>query len=365
MDVRQVHVTGFRNIGHLDLALPAEGAVFLGMNGQGKTNLLEAIYYPVLFRSLRNAKDTELIRHGEGAFRVRLDLTDASGPRTMEAAFQAAGRRKRVAVDGAETTRLVEAVGVWLAVAFLPTDVGLVSGGASERRQYLDRALALSDPRYLRNLRQYRAAVDQRNAALRKGDTSTASAFDPLVARYGAPVVTARLDWIGRAGPAWRDACAALGEPMPVGMAYRGRAALADPEAWPAALSETRNRDQATGSTSIGPHRDDLTLTLGDAPLRVTGSTGQQRTAAIALKLVEWDTLAAANPSPPALLLDDVFAELDRSRQDRLAERLLGATRCQTFVTAPRPDELPAALHLPVFDVQAGTVIRRTAPRAA
>lgn len=365
MQVRQVHVTGFRNIAHLDLALPPEGAVFLGLNGQGKTNLLEAIYYPVLFRSLRNARDTELVRHGEGGFRIRLDLDDATGPRTIEAAFQSAGRRKRVAVDGAETPRLVEAVGTWLAVAFLPTDVGLVSGGAGERRLYLDRALALSDPRYLRSLRQYRAAVDQRNAALRKGDLATAAAFDPLVARFGAPVIAARLEWIARAGPAWRDACATLGEPMPIGMAYRGRPALADPDAWPAALAETRARDQATGTTSVGPHRDDLMLTLGDSPLRVTGSTGQQRTAAIALKLVEWDTLAAAHPSPPALLLDDVFAELDGRRQDRLAARLREAPRCQTFITAPRPDELPAGLDLAVHDVAGGTVTRRAAPRAA
>ena len=365
MEARQVYVTGFRNIGHLTLALPGEGAVFLGPNGQGKTNLLEAIYYPVLFRSLRSAKDTELIRHGETGFRVRLDLADPSGPRSIEATFLAAGRRKRVAVDGAESPRLTEALGIWLAVAFLPSDVALIAGGASERRQFLDRVLALSDPQYLRNLRQYRAAVDQRNAALRKGDAATALAFDPLVARFGAPVIEARLHWVDRCGPAWRATCAALGEPIDVGLAYRGRPDLVDPGAWPAALADARGRDLATGATSVGPHRDDLTLRLADTPLRVTGSSGQHRTAAIALKLVEWDTLRDAHGTPPALLLDDVFAELDRSRQDRLAERLLAAPGCQVLVTAPRPDELPAALHLPVFDVLRGEVTHRKAPRAA
>ncbi len=365
MNVQQVHATGFRNIGRLELDLPREGAIFLGPNGQGKTNLLEAIYYPVLFRSLRSARDTELIRHGESGFRVRLDLTDPTGPRSIEAGFLAAGRRKRVAVDGAEPARMNDALGVWLAVAFLPSDVALISGGASERRQFLDRALALSDPRYLRNLRHYRAAIEQRNAALRKGDAPSAAAFDPLVARYGAPVIAARLAWAERCGPAWRDVCATLGEPMAVSFAYRGRPELVDPDAWPAALADARGRDLATAATSVGPHRDDLTLSLGQVPLRVAGSTGQQRTAAIALKLVEWDTLAEASGSPPALLLDDVFAELDRDRQDRLAARLLHTPGCQVLVTAPRPDELPDALHLPVFDVIRGEVTRRTAPRAA
>ena len=365
MDARQVVVTGFRNIGHLDLALPSEGAVFLGPNGQGKTNLLEAIYYPVLFRSLRSAKDTELVRQGDAGFRVHLELTDPTGPRSIEAGFLTAGRRKRVAVDGAESPRLTEALGVWLAVAFLPSDVALIAGGASERRQFLDRVLALSDTRYLRSLRQYRAAVDQRNAALRKGDAASAMAFDPIVARHGAPVVEARLRWVERCGPSWRGTCAALGEPIDVGLDYRGRSDLAEPAAWPGALADARSRDLATGSTSVGPHRDDLALRLGEVPLRVAGSTGQHRTAAVALKLVEWDTLREAHGTPPALLLDDVFAELDRNRQDRLAERLLAAPGCQVFVTAPRPDELPAALHLPVFDVFRGEVTRQSAPRAA
>jgi len=361
----RIEATGFRNIGSLDLVLPEAGAVLLGPNGQGKTNLLEAIYYPVLFRSLRGARDLDLVRHGDPAFHLRLELHGPTGDHRVEAGFALAGRRKRIALDGAETTRLNEALGIWLAVSFLPTDVSLVAGGASERRQFLDRVLALSSPTYLRALRQYRAAVDQRNAALRRGEADAAWAFDPALARFGSVVTAERLAWVERYGPAWRALTAGLGEPMEVGIRYAGRGDLADAEAWPEALAGQRGRDLGTGTTSVGPHRDDLAFDLGDAPLRVAGSTGQQRTAAVALKLCERDTLEAARGAPPALLLDDVFAELDRGRQERLAERLgIGAGR-QVFITAPRADELPPGLDLPVFDVAAGVATPRSAVRAA
>ena len=361
----RIEASGFRNIGHLDLALPAGGAVLLGPNGHGKTNLLEALYYPVLFRSLRGARDHDLIREGDPAFHVRLEVAGPAGPRTVSAGYASAGRRKRIAIDGAETTRLTDALGSWLAVAFLPGDVSLIAGGAAERRQFLDRVLSLSSPGYLRALRQYRAALEQRNAALRRQEPELAWAFDPSVARYGAVVIGERLDWVARYGPVWRDTCAALGEPMPVSVRYRGHPELVDPAAWSEPLGASRSRDLATGTSNVGPHRDDLSFDLGTSRLRIAGSTGQQRTASIALKLSERDTLEATRGTPPALLLDDVFAELDRGRQERLADLLgIGADR-QVFVTAPRQDELPDGLGLPILDVTGGVVTPRSAVLAA
>jgi DNA replication and repair protein RecF len=138
------------------------------------------------------------------------------------------------------------------------------------------------------------------------------------------------------------------------GLSYVGSPELVDPAAWADRLAHSAARDAARRMTTVGPHRDDLSLLLGGRPLRDYGSTGQHRSAAIALKLLELDTIAKAAGASPALLLDDVFAELDGDRQERLAARLLGERQAQVFVTAPRKDELPGGLRLPVWRVVGG-----------
>lgn len=358
MYAHRLTARGFRNLAPLDLTLPAAGAVFLGPNGHGKTNLLEALSYPVLFRSVRGARDLDVLATGADAFHVSVSVRASGRPdRMVEAGFAREGRRKRAAVDGAEQTRVVDALGTWLAVAFLPADVGLVSGGARERRQFLDRVLSLADRSYLVAARRYRAALDQRNAALRQGQADAAAAFDRPLAEAGAAVVRERLAWVAAWGPRLAGICEELGETIPIQVEYRGDPELAEAARWEPRLAERRRRDLTAGATTIGPHRDDLALGLGGAPLRDLGSTGQQRTTAVALKLCERATLAERTGAEPALLLDDVFAELDRSRQDRLAAALAGPGRAQVFVTAPRLDELPPALGLPVFAVREGRVV--------
>ena len=141
------------------------------------------------------------------------------------------------------------------------------------------------------------------------------------------------------------------------GLEYHGGADLADPEIWPARLSESRGRDLARRVTTVGPHRDDLVLRLGGRLLREYGSTGQHRSAAIALKLLELETIERATGTRPALLLDDVFAELDADRQERLARRLFADRPAQVFITSPRVDELPNGLDLPVRRVEGGRIL--------
>lgn len=356
MRAERIVARGFRNFAELELPLPPGGALFLGSNGQGKTNLLELLYYPVLFRSLRGARDPEVTRHGEAGFELVLTLAAESPPRELAAGFRVAGKRKRVTLDGAAPERLGDAIGHWLAVAFLPTDLDLVRGGAAGRRSYMDRVLALADREYFRALTRYRAALAQRNAALRQRRPDLARAFDGAVAAAGAVLTTHRLAWVARHAEAFRAACGALGEAAEVTLRYRGDETLADAGAWPAALARAAERDLARGGTTVGPHRHDLDLRLDGRSLRDVGSTGQHRTAAIALKLRERDTLADASGREPVLLLDDVFAELDRDRQRRLAAALLTGRARQTFITSPREDELPEAFHLEVLAVEGGRV---------
>jgi len=345
---------GFRNLADFDLDLPPGGGVFLGPNGQGKTSILEALYYPVLFRSFRQAADQDVARWDGPGFGLTVGLSGGP-PRELGAVFSRAGRTRRISVDGADVRTLADSVGKWLAVVFLPTDLSLVQGAASERRGYLDRVLALSDPEYFRALLRYRRGLTQRNAALRQGRSDLASSFEAGLAGPGAAIIRARLRWTAASEARFGVECEALGETGSARLQYRGEPALAEPGAWPAAFDAVRGREQGRGVTLVGPQRDDLRLLLDEHDLREFGSTGQQRTAAVALKLCELATIAEHRGTEPALLLDDVFAELDEARQAGLAARLRSAAR-QVFVTAPRRDELPEELELPVFEVRDGRI---------
>jgi len=330
--------------------------VLLGPNAQGKTNFLEAIGYPVLFRALRGATDADVAAFGGPGFRLEAGFHDGDRARTAEVSFTAERRQKRIRIDGAPVARLSEAVGAWVAVAFLPRDVALASGPATERRQYLDRMLSLASADYLRALGRYRAALAQRNAALRQGQEPLARAFDAPLSAAGSEVTALRLRWAADAAPRFAEGFAALGEHGPTRLSYRTDAVLADPAGWTEALQRVRTRDLGRGMTTIGPHRDDLVMTVDGRALREFGSTGQLRSAAVALRLLELATIERSRGVPPALLLDDVFAELDADRQARLTDRLLAQRVGQVFVTAPRRDELPAGLNLPVWSVHQGVV---------
>jgi DNA replication and repair protein RecF len=350
--IKRLVARGYRNLADLDREPPAPGLVLLGANAQGKTNLLEAIYYPVLFRSFRGAADGQVVREPPG-FAVEVHIGGGTAT-TVGASYSA--RRKRITVDGEECNRLADSVGNWLAVTFLPTDVGLASGPAMERRQYLDRVLSLSNRQYLRALAGYRGALAQRNSALRQGRPDMAQAFNGALAVAGATLVRWRLEWVAGAAEQFAAELDSLGEQGSASLRYRGRSELAETGAWDAMLAESLPEDCARSVTTAGPHRDDLVLEVGGRRLRDYGSTGQQRSAAIALKLLEITSLRDARGTEPALLLDDVFAELDEDRQSRLATRLLDSGERQVFITSPRRDELPRNLELPVWVVEGGKV---------
>lgn len=358
MRLQRLTLRAFRNLADVTLEVPSRGMVLLGANGQGKTSLLEAIVYPVLFRSFRTGLDAELAQFGESGFHVGLEFTDNGGVHSVAATFRLAGRKKQLELDGTVAERVVDAAGRWLAVVFSPDDVRLASGPAAGRRLYLDRTLALSDAGYLTALGRFRAALAQRNAALRLGRAEVAFQFDPPLANWGAVVVARRLAWVAGASEPFTALLERLGEHSgEASIEYHGSVDLADPASWPARLAEARGRDLARRVTTVGPHRDDLVLRLRGRPLREYGSTGQHRSAAIALKLLELETIERATGTRPALLLDDVFAELDADRQDRLARRLFADPPAQVFITSPRADELPEGLGLPVRRVERGRII--------
>jgi DNA replication and repair protein RecF len=345
---------GFRNLEDSELCFPASGVALLGENGQGKTNLLEAIYYPVFFRSFHGALDPELVRFAGPGFRIETQIAAGTTRRDISIKFVATGKKKQIEVDGTPASRLADYVGQWLAVAFLPQDMNLAAGPAAERRRYLDRMLSIADRSYFVALAHYRAALAQRNAALRQGRLDLAHAFDETLAGAGSRVLARRIAWTDDASSRLAAELDALGESRAVQVSYSGNRDLVDTTAWKSALEAGAPRDRARGNTGIGPHRDDLRILLAGHGVRDFGSTGQQRSVAIALKFLELATLETTRGAPPALLLDDVFAELDRERQERLARRLTRTGERQVFLSSPRQDELPANLELPVWRVDCG-----------
>lgn len=352
----------FRSVAHTTLDFPPEGVVIIGDNGQGKTNLLEAIYYFQLLRSMRGARDQDLIRFGAPAFHLHARVTTRA-EHELSAAFSRNGRKK-VVVDGAEAKRLTTALGSLPSVVLSPRDVELVIGAPSERRRYLDIVLAVTLPRYLAALQTYRAALARRNAALRlaaRGEESDESVavWEPAMAESGAVLIAERARWMHTQAPMLGALASEIGERETLAMRYvtsivateDARDELLD------TLARKRALDIRRGLTHAGPHRDDVALTIDGRELRTFGSAGQQRTAAIALRLLEASTIRAHEGSAPVLLLDDPFAELDVRRSTQILQILAGETTGQTILAVPRASDIPSDLRtLPRWHIEAGTV---------
>ncbi len=351
--LRQLDVRDFRNLARVELAPPAEGFVVIGENGQGKTNLLESIHYLQILRSARGARDQDLVRFGADAFFIGATV-DTDATHQIGVGFERAGKRKRVRFDGAVPERLSDALGAVPSVMFSPDDVELISGAPSARRRYLDIMLALTTRGYLGALQKYRGALLRRNAALRSHRGSHAAAevavWEPALAQYGAVIWSARSAWVESIAERFMALCTRIGEQATIQLRYATSLSVSDdPTAALAhALEQKRAHDLRRGLTHAGPHRDDLTITLDGRDLRTFGSAGQQRSAAIALRILEAETFTERTGRTPLLLLDDPFAELDARRSARILHMLvrsgdLGADR-QTILAVPRESDIPAEL---------------------
>ena len=355
MRLKRLAFRHFRNLGNQDLEIPPEGVAIVGDNAQGKSNLLEAIYYLETFRSFRGARDDQLVAFGEDVFRVVGTLAHEGaddGVVQVAAAFQKKGKRKKVTVDGVEPERVGDALGRVAAVIFSPSDVELVSGGPGERRRFLDIVLSLSDAGYLHALQDFRRVLQRRNASLKEGlPTAVVTAWDQGLVRTGAVVTKARRDWVEERRGAFWDYYAAVSGGAGAKMTYRPSVPIEGAttveevaEAYRDALIASSERERRMGTTVVGPHRDELVLRLedeGDAlDLRDYGSGGQRRTAALALRLVEAKTIRELRGQEPLILLDDVFAELDPGRSERVMELMEREETGQVLLTAPKESDV-------------------------
>lgn len=367
--LRRLTIRDFRNLASVTIDAPPAGFALVGDNGHGKSNLLEAVHYLHLFRSFRGARDAELVRFGQAGFHIAADVAGAGRDR-VTAGFERATGRRRLLLDGVPAPRVSDALGAVPSVTFAPADAALVAGGPAGRRHWLDVTLASTSPRYLATLRDYRAALAQRNAALRaRSRASPPGVWEPALAVHGAALTMARAEFLAWAQGRVAEAALALGERGSPTVRYRtGESVPGDAsedqvrDAIAAALAAGRERDAERGMTLHGPHRDDVDLRLDGLSLRRYGSAGQHRTAAIALRLAECAWHAEHAGHEPILLLDDPVAELDRGRAERVLALVSGRDGGQVLLAVPRADDIPDSLaFLPRFRVRDGVVTREAA----
>jgi len=338
-----LNLEDFRNLASVSLTPSPHATIIVGPNGQGKTNLLEGLFFLATLKPLRATRLSELVRFGQpkSAVTGRFLLGGAE----REIRVEVAEGKRQAFVDGKKAASLEDYFGGVSVVAFTPDDLSAVKGGPEGRRQLLDRAVFNRFPAYLKESREYGRALKSRNKLLRdNADPAYLEAFDATLARAGARLYARRRALLDELIPRAVRAFEAIGRtPVPARITYKPAHlefeqsfAKADESqlagALLAALSQRMRRDLERGFTSVGPHADDLGLSLGDRSARAYASQGQQRAMILAWKIAEIENLSAAHGALPLLLLDDVSSELDPERNAYLMS-YLAESGAQVFLT--------------------------------
>jgi DNA replication and repair protein RecF len=372
--VRTLALEDFRSWQRVELALEPGVTALVGANGQGKTNLLEALGYLATLGSHRVATDAPLVRRGAQRAIVRGSVVHQGRELTVELEISP-GRANRARINRSPVPRAREVLGILRTVLFAPEDLALVRGDPAERRRFLDDLLVTRAPRlagvradYDKVLRQRSALLKTAASARRAGrdgaDLSTLDVWDGHLARHGAQLLAARLDALDALAPHVVCGYARVApESHPISLRYRCSLGDALPgtaegeleEAMLAELARVRNQEIERGMCLVGPHRDDVEFSLDGIPAKGYASQGESWSFALALRLGSYELLRSEG-AEPMLLLDDVFAELDRGRRASLAEVARSAE--QVLVTAAVAEDVPDELVGARFDIEAGELRR-------
>lgn len=381
MYLRHLQVTDFRSWEHVNLPLAPGPTVLVGPNGRGKTNLLEAIGYLATLGSHRVATDAPLVRHGCERALIRAAVVNEDRELTIELEITP-GKANRARVNRGAVGKPRDVLGILRTVLFSPEDLALVRGDPGERRRFLDDLLVQRAPRYAGVRAEYERVLRQRNALLKtagrkKGQRedpyalSTLEVWDDHLATTGAELLAARLDLVADLAPFTATAYAGVAPGSGAArISYRSSLGAGLPTVYGTPGGERADKDKLTailvqalagarqaeldrGVSLVGPHRDDLELVLGEAPAKGYASHGESWSFALALRLGSYELLRG-EAGEPVLLLDDVFAELDKRRRSRLAEVASAAE--QVLVTAAVDEDVPEELSGTRFTVSNGEV---------
>jgi DNA replication and repair protein RecF len=366
----------FRSWPSLELPLDPGPSALVGRNGQGKTNVVEAVDYLSRLASHRVSSDAPLVRRGAERAVVRAAVVREDRRAVLEVEINP-GRSNRARINSAPLPRPRELLGVLRCVVFAPDDLVLVKGDPSDRRRFLDDLLVQRSPRYAGTRADYDRVVKQRTSLLKsasvaRGSTEAALAtlevWDDRLAELGGTVMAARAALVDELNPLLGKAYEAVARGahrddavLDYQPSFEVPAGAGEPELAAALLAEVgrRRRDELDrGLTLVGPHRDELGCRLGDLPVKGYSSHGESWSFALALRLASYELLRAPElgGDNPVLVLDDVFAELDSGRRSQLAELAAGAE--QVLVTAAVPEDVPAQLRGARFTVADGEVRR-------
>jgi DNA replication and repair protein RecF len=361
MIINTIEMTNFRNYKSAAVGFDHATNIITGRNGQGKTNLLEALYLTSLGKSFRTLKDEELIRFGEDFFRVAGDFTKAGERLTVE--IRESRYEKIFLVDGAERRRYADLAGHVYTVIFSPEDLRIVKENPDKRRKFMDRELFFLKPLYYLELVRYKKALRNRNAVLRNPEPNEEllGVYAEQLAESGARIMKERAAFTEKLDARGRETQERItrgAERLTV--SYDSNVEFStDAEEQihfiREALALSREKDIRNRTTSVGPHKDDLKICANDIDLRIYGSQGQHRTAALSLKLAELSLIKEETGEDAILLLDDVLSELDEDRQKQLISSF---ENNQLFISAAELTEhtlscLPAGA---VFTVDSGEV---------
>lgn len=358
---KHLKLSNFRNFEHLELEIPTGFTILTGQNAQGKTSILEALYWLSTTRMLRGVRDAEAIRQGEHGCLVEAELVTG----TLIGATLEQGSRKKFFLNGASLPRASDVIGRLPSVVISIYDLEIVRGDPSDRRMFLDIELSSLYPAYLRHLTIYKRALEQRNALLKMAQERSVDAFsfdtweEPL-AKEGAEIRRIRSEYLASLGPKVTALHSQLSsQPEELTLRYVRKDEASHFDSLLEGFQKTRSADIHRGTTQIGPHRDDIEILIDGKEARLFGSQGQQRTAVIALKLGTMEMATEQLGEAPLLLLDDMLSDLDAERRSRLCH-VVATEAGQAILTCTEASAAGDEIldRSVVYAVQQGTVRR-------
>jgi len=336
MWVSNISAGGFRNLDIVNQGLSASVNILHGMNAQGKTSFLEAVYFCAFGRSLRAGSDKDLINFSQSSAHVRVDVNRSGYTSTLDAHIERIGSKskKGLALNHVPIKHMKDLFGRLLVVMFSPEDLRLIKAGPYERRRFMDMEICQLSPVYYSDLKEYHRALKQRNALLKiifkdKSQKDSLSIWDEQLANYGRRVMKLRVEFINKISIIANEIHQNITQGAE-NLKLTYEPSVTNPDAYLESLIKSHARDMAQGTTTSGIHKDDIHFTINNISARFFGSQGQQRTAALSTKLAEIEIIKQSTGETPILLLDDVLSELDGSRQQFLLAQIKDL---QTLVT--------------------------------